>query len=55
MVCNLKKQQKLKNLTQGQNCQSIHTEQRNIERDVEKVTTLYIFTRNLFPSCQKEE
>lgn len=43
MVCNLKKQPKLKNLTQGQNCQSIHTEQRNRERDVEKVTTLYFY------------
>lgn len=54
MVCNLKKQQKLKNLTQEQNCHSIHMEQGNRERDIEEVTTLHIFNGNLFPSCQKE-
>lgn len=55
MVCNLKQQQKLKNLTQEQNCQSIYMKQGNRERDIEEVNTLHIFTRNLFPSCQKEE
>lgn len=43
MVCDLKKQPKLKNLTQEQNCQSIHTEQGNMERDIGKVTTLYFY------------
>lgn len=55
MVCIQEKQQKLKNLTQEENCQSIHVQQGNRERDIEKVKTLYIFARNLFPSCQKEE
>lgn len=41
LVCIQKKQPKLKNLTQEQNCQSIHVQQGNRERDIEKVTTLY--------------